>query len=244
MSMRIITWVALVAACGLCSSSALADIGVSAEGKFDSRDTAAPASDGGGGDDRGPLYERGGLAGAGLSVGLKLGGGFSQPFGDLGTSFLTELEVGYILPPLHRSFTVFLAGGYTQPGAEGKGLRDSRLPGPASYELTQQEALITLGLSYRLRLPIDILRPYASIGPRLYLMRTKISGQAGGESFGKNDETMTQIGVFGALGAELHFGPGAALLELSIATAGIDHYVLRDTSAGSLSVAVGYRIFL
>ncbi|HKU39472.1 MAG TPA: outer membrane beta-barrel protein [Polyangiales bacterium] len=187
-------------------------------------------------------YERG--QGTGITLGLKLGGGFSQPFGDLGTSFLTELEVGYTLPVAKRSFAVFLSGAYTQPGAEGKDLKDDRLPGPASYELTQQELMLTLGLTYRLHLPTELVRPYASLGPRLFLMRTLVKGSAGGEAFGENDETATDIGVFGALGAELHIGPGAALFELSMTWAKIDGYVLRDTSAGALSVGVGYRLFL
>jgi hypothetical protein len=75
-------------------------------------------------------------------------------------------------------------------------------------------------------------------------MRTKIDGSAGGQAFGPNEETVTRVGLFGALGAELHFGPGAALLELSLAWARIDNYVLRDTSVGALSISLGYRIFL
>jgi hypothetical protein len=75
-------------------------------------------------------------------------------------------------------------------------------------------------------------------------MRTKISGSAGGQAFGANEETATHVGLFGALGAELHFGPGAALIELSMTWAHVDGYVLRDTSAGALGAAVGYRVFL
>lgn len=190
------------------------------------------------------LYERGGLAGAGLGVGLKLGAGFSQPFGDLGSAFATELEVSYLLPVADRSLAVFASGGYAAPKAEGKGIDDARLPGPASYTLTQQTATLSLGLSYRLHLPVPMLRPYASLGPRLFLMRTDIRGSAGGQSFGDNQETVTRVGLYGALGAELHFGPGAALLELSLAWASIDNYVLRDTSVGALGVGLGYRVFL
>ena len=189
-------------------------------------------------------YERGGLLGAGVSAGLKLGAGFSQPLGDLGSAFATELEVGYLLPVADRSLAVFAAGSYSAPKAEGKGLSDARLPGSARYELTQQTAAITLGLTYRLHLPLPMLRPYASVGPRLFLMRTNIDGSAGGEAFGLNHETVTRLGLFGALGAELHFGPGAALLEVSMAWAHIDNYVLRDTSVGALAVSLGYRVFL
>jgi hypothetical protein len=181
---------------------------------------------------------------SGLTLGIKLGAGFSQPFGDLGTGFLTELEVGYALPVAKRSFALFLSGAYTQPGAEGTDLQDERLPGSASYELSQQELLLTLGLTYRLRLPTKLIRPYASLGPRLFLMRTTVDGSAGGEAFGENEETATDVGLFGALGAELLLGPGAALFELSMTWAHVDGYVLRDTSAGALAVAVGYRLFL
>lgn len=190
------------------------------------------------------LYERGGLAGAGLSVGAKLGAGFSQPFGKLGSAFTTELEVSYLLPFADRSLAIFASGAYAQPEATGKGLMDARLPGPASYTLTQQTATITLGALYRLHLPVPMLRPYAALGPRLFLMRTKTSGSAGGQAFGDNNETVTRVGLYGALGAELHFGPGAVLLELSLAWASIDNYVLRDTSVGALGVALGYRVFL
>lgn len=190
------------------------------------------------------LYERGGLLGAGVSAGLKLGAGFSQPFGDLGSTFASELELAYLLPVADHSLAVFVSGGYAQPKAEGKNLVDARLPGNANYTLTQRTATVSLGLTYRLHLPVPMLRPYASIGPRLFMMRTDIKGSAGGQSFGDNSETVTRIGFVGALGAELHFGPGAALIELSLAWASIDNYVLRDTSVGALGVALGYRVFL
>ena len=182
--------------------------------------------------------------GTGVTLGIKVGGGFSQPFGDLGSSFLTELEAGYALPYAKRALAVFLAGAYTQPGAGGKNIKDDRLPGPASYELTQQQLQLTLGLTYRLQLSSKLIRPYASLGPRLFLMRTQTSGSAGGKVFGDNEETATRVGVFGALGAELYLGPGAALIELSLTWARIDGYVLRDTSAGALGIGIGYRLFL
>ena len=188
------------------------------------------------------VYERSDRTG--ITLGLKLGAGFSQPFGDLGTGFLTELEAGYTLPFARRALAVFLSGAYTAPGAEAKNLRDARLPGPASYELTQQQLMLTLGLTYRLHLPSKLVRPYASLGPRLFMMRTTVNGEADGEPFGENEETATAFGLFGALGAELFLGPGAALIELSMTWAKIDGYVLRDTSAGSLALAVGYRLFL
>jgi hypothetical protein len=224
------------------ANRASAQVEASAHGDVSASDIEAPSSEPDDASDA--LYERGGLANTGLTLGLKLGAGFSQPFGDLGTGFLSELEVGYALPVAKRSFALFVSGAYTQPGADGANLKDERLPGPASYELSQQELLLTLGVTYRLHLPTKLVRPYASIGPRLFLMRTKVSGSAGGKAFGENEETATDLGLFGALGAELHFGPGAVLFELSMTWAHVDGYVLRDTSAGALGMAVGYRAFL
>jgi hypothetical protein len=191
----------------------------------------------------GPLYERGGLFSAGIVLGIKAGAGLSQPFGDLGSSFITELELGYNLPVLDRSFELFVAGAYTQPSAEGT-LTDERLPGPIKYSIKQQQAMVTLGLLYRVPLATDRFRPYLSAGPRLFAMRSEAKGSGGDEAFGQNEETATKLGVFAAVGGELQLGPGALLLEVSMSWAKLDAYVLRDTSTGALGLSLGYRFFL
>ena len=191
----------------------------------------------------GALYQRGGQLGTGLVLGVKAGAGLGQPFGDLGTSFITELELGYNLPFLQRSFELFLTGAYTQPKAEGT-LDDARLPGPAKYEIKQQQAQLTLGLLYRIPLANRLFRPYLSVGPRLFAMRSEAKGSADGLPFGKNEETSTKLGVFAALGGELMLGPGALLLEVSLSWAKLDGHIFRDTNAGALGIALGYRFFL
>jgi hypothetical protein len=202
---------------------------------------AARAEDGSGREQ--PLYERGGLFGAGLVLAPKVGASFAQPFGDLGTSYIPELELGYNLPVLKRSLGLFVSGAYTAPKANGT-LRDDRLPEPVKYTLTQQQAQVTLGLLYRVPLATKWFRPYLSAGPRLFAMRTGAKGKGGSEPFGKNEETSTKLGVFAALGGELHVGPGALLLELSLSWVKIDGYILRNTSAGALGLSLGYRFFL
>lgn len=213
-------------------------------------DTVAPKEDPS--DGTRPLYEtKGGVAGVGLVLGAKLGGGFSQPFSALGTSPVVEFELGYLLPPLGRSIEIFASGQYAAPktskdgvvdtfGADGK----SRIPGPMSYELTEQEAIVTLGGLYRLPLPTPLFRPYVALGGRMYLLKTTVSGSAGTQAFGENQETATKVGFFGALGGELHFGPGAVLLEVQTGYASVNGFVLRDTNVGALNVALGYRLFI
>lgn len=199
----------------------------------------------------GPLYEKGGLAEIGLVVGGKLGGGFSQPFSSLGTSFVGELELGYTLPPLKHAIEIFVAGQYASPKTEGHDIVDifgpskgTRIPGKMSYDLTEQQAIVTLGGLFRIPLSIPMFRPYVALGGRMYLLRTTVSGTAGTQAFGSNDETATKFGFYGALGGELHFGPGAVLLEVQTGYAGVDGFVLRDTNVGALNVAVGYRLFI
>jgi hypothetical protein len=194
-----------------------------------------------------PLDER---ANIGLVAGLKLGAGFSQPFSKLGSSVVTELELGYLLPlpdPVGRSFQLFLTLQYAQPSVEGEiEQTDPRLPddGIMKYNITQQQLVLTPGVLYRLPVGGELLRPYAALGARVYMMRTLIEAEAAGESFGDNEETATSVGFYGALGCDIFLGPGAILAELQLAYASLDGYVMRETNVGALNLAVGYRLIL
>jgi hypothetical protein len=194
-------------------------------------------------------YENGGLAGIGLVTGLKLGGGLG--LGAFGSTPVVELEVGYLLPPLERSIELFVSGQYAGPQAKGSDVADtygidgaSRLPDTASYEITERQAVLTLGALYRLPLDLPLVRPYVGLGGRLYLTEAIIEGKSGDQSFGENIETDMAGGFFGALGLEAYLGPGAALLELQLGHATQNSYVFRDASATSLNVALGYRLFI
>lgn len=194
-----------------------------------------------------PLDQRANL---GLVLGLKLGAGFSQPFSELGSSVVTELELGYLLPlpdPVGRSFELFLILHYAQPSVEGEiEQADPRLPddGIMKYDITQQQLVLTPGVLYRLPMGGELVRPYAALGARIYMMRTLIEAEAAGESFGDSEETATSVGFYGALGCDIFLGPGAILAELQLAYAGLDGYVMRDTNVGALNLAVGYRLML
>ena len=194
-------------------------------------------------------YEDGGLAGLGLVTGLKVGAGLGLKA--FGATPVVELELGYLLPPLERSFQIFVSGQYAAPKAEGDDIEDvygvdgeSRLPDSASYEIVERQAVLTLGVLYRVPVDLPLMRPYAGVGGRLYLTEAVIEGSAGGVDFGENRETDAQAGFFGALGMEAYLGPGAALLELQLAYAKIDGYVLRKANATSLNIALGYRLFI
>lgn len=182
----------------------------------------------------------------GLVLGLKAGGGIGAPLNDSDPSLAAEVELGYVLPPLDHALEVFAAFAYAVPGMEKSAeLDDPRLhrDDVLSYRVEQQIGAPGLGLRYRLHLTGPIT-PYASVGGRLYMIRTDVSGTLGGEPTGEWRETGSVIGAFLAIGAELALGPGAMLLELHAGYGGLDSDMLGDTNVGMLSLLVGYRFML
>lgn len=176
-----------------------------------------------------------------ITVGLKLGGAINV-FNTLGPSFTPELEVGVLLPFLEQSFELFIAGRWAAPTDEGEIDPDPRLPGDgiASWSVTRNE--LSLGFGLRYRIPIEgALTPYVGAGLRVYLLRTEVEGSAGGQPFGKNEETGTATGFLFQLGGEYALGPGAILLELAINGAALDQTILADTNVSSFDIYAGYR---
>jgi len=187
-----------------------------------------------------PSYETSGL---GLVVGGKLGAGLAQPFGPFGAGFVGELELGYLLPLLARSFELLGTASYRGPSATGE-IADPRLPGPLVYTLSRTELLAGLGLIYRAPIPSKWVRPYVGVLGRASFLSLEIDAKAGDRPAGINEERRVDFG-FGALaGAELYLGPGALLGELRFDHVPVDGFVLRDTNTSELGLAVGYRLFL
>jgi len=198
------------------------------------------AGDGDSTDDGSPLQ-----SGSGFIVGAKVGGGIGTS--EFGATFVLELEVGYALPFANRALELFVSGQYTQPETDGvEGSPNPSLPGDGSfkYEVTQQELSWTLGALYRIDIGSDLLMPYGGAGARMYMLNTKVKGDASGEAFGENEETQNDFGLVLLAGVDIFLGPGALLAELSWGYAALDGYIMRDTDVGQLNLAVGYRLML
>ena len=211
-------------------------------------DEAPPRTDEPGDDepegDESPIDSR---ADAGFVLGAKVGGGFGT--GDFGATPVFELELGYapdLGASLGHALEIFLTGQYAQPGMDGSSEPDPRFPSGAefSYEVSEQMFTLSLGALWRFDVGSDLLMPYAGLGGRLYMLKTEIEGSAGGEALGTSTETQSKFGLLLLGGLEAYVGPGALLAELSFGWASIDSYILRDTDAGALSLAVGYRVVL
>ena len=144
-----------------------------------------------------------------------------------------------------HSLGFFLSAQYTQPGIDGDGDADPRLPetGELSYELTERQLTLSLGALYRFDVGSELVMPYGGLGGRMYLLRTEVKGEVDGLAFGENEETKTGFGLLLLGGVELFVGPGALLGELQFGWGPLEAYVLRDTNLGALTLSVGYRLF-
>lgn len=173
-----------------------------------------------------------------VKVGALLPYGFSR----LGASYLVDLELGYALPVLHHRLALTIEGAFTAPEASGS-TTDPRLdaaPGGAySWHLSQRELILGLSLVYRH--PIGRLTPYIGVGPRLFLLDSRVNGSAGAAPIAQSSETSTKIGAGIPVGLGFRLGPGDLFAELALNISGINHRTTGDTNTGSLTLAAGYR---
>jgi hypothetical protein len=187
-------------------------------------------------------------ANAGVIVGGKVGGGLGV--GGFGATPIFELELGFapdLGSALGRSLEFFFIGQYAQPGVNGDAPKaDPRFTAgaPFSYDVTQQMFSMSLGALYRFDVGSKLLMPYAGLGGRLYLLKTKVKADVMGESLGESTETRSDLGLVALGGLDVFVGPGALLGEVSFSWAPLDGYVMRATNLSTLSLAVGYRVML
>lgn len=183
-------------------------------------------------------------------LGLRVGGLFAQPFteGRLGASFLTGLEVGYVLPVLRRGLGVLADVSYTQPTATGT-TTDPRVTsngGMYTWNLTQRELVVGFTVMYRLTLlGSGRVAPYIGIGPRLFFLQSLVTGSAGSNNpISETREQSLRVGLTVPLGVDIGLGPGRVFGEALVQWAPLSHQSTGDANVGSLSVLAGYRLFL
>ena len=179
-----------------------------------------------------------------IQLAVKVGGLFSEPFSALGPSYLVDLELGYVLPVWRHHLAVSLEGAYTAPTADGK-QSDARLDasgGSYAWHLEQREAI--LGVTFFYRHPIKRFIPYVGIGPRIFLLQTRVQGQAGASPIDLSTETSTKIGAGIPIGCGFVLGPGHLFAELGLILGNIDHTTTGNVAVGvsSITLALGYRL--
>lgn len=174
-------------------------------------------------------------------IGAKLGALLPQAFSPLGASFYTELEGGYLLPPLRRAFSVHGSFAVALPQLGGT-IADPRVAG-GSYSYEQPSQQFLLGLTVLCHVPLGRLQPYLGVGPRLSIVRTVSSGMAqSGAAIPTSVETSTQPGIAVPLGLDVQLGPGRLFVELQLLYAASPQASTGSGNFGSLTAAAGYRM--
>jgi Outer membrane protein beta-barrel domain len=176
-----------------------------------------------------------------LLVAPKLGVLLPYGFSSLGASYLVGIEIGYALPVLAHRLAVTIDGALSSPEASGT-TTDARLDasgGSYAWHLSQREVILGATLVYRH--PIGRLTPYAGVGPRLFLLDSRVTGTAGSAAIAQSSETSTKVGAGIPVGVGFRVGPGDFFAELRLDIAALDHRTTGDSNTGSLSLAAGYR---
>jgi hypothetical protein len=180
-----------------------------------------------------------------VTVAVKVGALLPQAFSPLATSYLVDLEIGWAFPGLKHRLSLAVDAAFTAPEMDGQ-TTDPRLDATAgnlyTWHLEQRELQLGLTLFYRHR--IGRWLPYVGVGPRLFLLNTKVTGAAGGSGFNLSDEDSTKVGVGIPVGVGFALGPGHLFLEFAVNISNIDHRTTGSTDVGSSSMwlTLGYRL--
>jgi hypothetical protein len=177
-------------------------------------------------------------------VGARIGATIPQPFNQLSSSFLVEVEGAYQLPFWRRRLGLFADAAYTQPSLHGTRTADPRVVpngGVVTWDVSLEELSFALGAQLRWSFGRWLV-PYAGAGARLTLTRTTLTQKAGTADFGTLHEESTRVGFLGRLGCGLHLGPGDVVLELQVEYTTIDHLLTGDGNTGQLAIQLGYLI--
>ena len=176
----------------------------------------------------------------GIAAAPKIGATFHTIFNELKPMILMELEGGVLL--LDRHLEIDLALSWARPKSTLS--KDDPRLADGSYEWEIKQDFLSLGLIGRYRF-LDSsywFGPYAALGPRILMLRTKARGESdSGNSLGTNEQSETRFGFSVAVGGELYIGPGAALIEAGFTFGNLDGYITGDTSSAALEVLMGYR---
>jgi hypothetical protein len=158
------------------------------------------------------------------------------------------LDLGYVFPGTGRTIGAYLGTEYTAPRSDGTGTDpgDPERVAGGTYEwkLRQKQLVFQPTFLYRFNWLTDAVVPFVGIGPRLYLLESKVTGSAGGRTIKATEERSTKFGFGIPVGAEVPLGPGGLMAELLFQWAPLDHETTGDTHLAGLSLFLGYRALL
>jgi hypothetical protein len=174
-----------------------------------------------------------------IAVAVKAGAALPSLFSALDTTWGLEVEAGVLL--LDGQLELDAVLGYARPPTSFAA-DDPRLEG-GNFTWRLDQDVLTVGAvgRYRFLPAAGPWNAYAAAGPRVYFLRSRVTGESGGADLGENVQTGTELGLSVAGGAELRLGPGAALAELELGFGRLRGLVTGQSAASALGLLVGYR---
>ncbi len=158
------------------------------------------------------------------------------------------VQVGYIFPWFRRQLALLVDVGYAQP-VTSKTESDPRVAGGSyNWHLIEQQLTIQPSVYYRLSILPDVgpgkFVPYAGVGPRIFLTRSKTDSDGTTPTLLRQNEQSTLVGVGANLGTEYLIGPGGILVEALFGWAKIKEQTTGDAHLSAISAWAGYRFML
>ena len=171
-------------------------------------------------------------------------GGAIVPWNGLGANAVGDVQIGYILPFLRRSFGVLVDVAYSVPKTAGN-QADPRVASGAAYDwhITHQQLSITPHVTYRMPW-FGRVTPFVGVGPRIYLDKSTVEGSAGSSTISPTKEQSTKVGFGIPVGVDVALGPGALIAEVLFEWGRIDHTATGSASSAGSSFQLGYHFML
>jgi hypothetical protein len=152
------------------------------------------------------------------------------------------IELGYLTPLLGHRLLFALNVSWTRPSYTTTGQSDPSIQNGANFTSTIHEDELVVGLdaSYRLRPPDATLNFFAGLQPLLYLLRASETNTFDPGVTNTNQGTKIGVGYF--IGADYRLGPGMLTGELRVLYSYMDHKLTGEVNLGNIILSVGYRM--
>ncbi|HEY6038774.1 MAG TPA: hypothetical protein VIV58_31040 [Kofleriaceae bacterium] len=164
--------------------------------------------------------------------------GVVAPTSKLGVMVVGGVQLDYLTPALDHRFAIGLDLSLTRP-SHGGDVMDPRLASTAQYTVAETEVVIALLASYRFAGHDATVVPWIAAGPMLHLLRSTESTSI---APGDNTAVSSEPGVEVAGGFDHRLAVGFLVGELRAGYSKLDHAITGNTNAGSVALAVGYRL--
>jgi hypothetical protein len=179
----------------------------------------------------------------GFLAAAKIGG--LVPFDGLQPGYQFGIEAGLILPLLHHGLSVGVDVDYAQATTSGSTTDPRVANGSYDWNLNQEFFTIMPTIMWRITTLSKLIVPFVGAGPRIYMYRSTVYGQAGANNpISNTTEVSSQVGFGVPFGAEIKVGPGGFLAEFLAQWGLLEHTATGDSHAAAIGLSLGYRVAL